>query len=339
MTVSIEKRQLIVNQCKKGKTSKEIADNLEVPLSTVNRILLLHKRTGDITPKVSPGRKRILTHRGERELLLTMRREPTTRPSTLVHSISLPKGTSISDRTVRRTLGRLGLRAARMKRKPGLTAAQRSARLKWALEYAKKPATFWDSVIFSDESSFHTHEAMRGRFVWRFAKEELAPPMVQPVAKFGGHKLQVWGCVTSKGVGWACSLPEGIDGATYKNILKEELQWTIDLYFPGFKGVLFQQDGAGPHRAKVVNDFFKRQKYPVLPWPAHSPDLSPIENLWPDLKKRLEVKHGVIAKAKLWEVVDAEWENTSKELCANLFQSMPDRLAAVIKARGGYTKY
>ena len=75
------------------------------------------------------------------------------------------------------------------------------------------------------------------------------------------------------------------------------------------------------------------------PWPAHSPDLSPIENLWADLKKRLEAKHGVIPKVKLWEVVDEEWEKTRKELCRNLFASMPDRLQAVIKAKGGYTKY
>ena len=77
----------------------------------------------------------------------------------------------------------------------------------------------------------------------------------------------------------------------------------------------------------------------MLPWPAHSPDLSPIENLWADLKKRLEENHGEIPRSRLWEVVDEEWEETSKEYRKNLFSSMPKRLAAVIKAKGGYTKY
>ena len=80
-------------------------------------------------------------------------------------------------------------------------------------------------------------------------------------------------------------------------------------------------------------------KYSVLPWPAHSPDLSPIENLWADMKKRLEVNHQEIPKAQLWEVVDNEWEKTSKEYCKKLFASMPDRLAAVIKSMPGYTRY
>jgi len=138
-----------------------------------------------------------------------------------------------------------------------LTSSQRQARLEWAKEYAQKPATFWDSVIFSDESSFHTHEALKGRFVWRFPHEELVPKMVQPVTKFGGHKVQVWGCLTSQGVGWACSLPEGLDSDTYIVILKNELRWTVDLDFKDFKGVVFQQDGwtsPGQGRPRVFQE-------------------------------------------------------------------------------------
>ena len=53
------------------------------------------------------------------------------------------------------------------------------------------------------------------------------------------------------------------------------------------------------------------------------------------MKKRLEENHGEIPKARLWEVVDDEWERTSADYCKRLFSSMPKRLAAVIKAKGG----
>jgi len=72
---------------------------------------------------------------------------------------------------------------------------------------------------------------------------------------------------------------EGLDAETYVVILQNELQWTIDFHFKEAKGVVFQQDGDGTHRAKVVQQHFKKQKYSLLPWPAHSPDLSPIENI------------------------------------------------------------
>lgn len=211
--------------------------------------------------------------------------------------------------------------------------------MEWAKEYAQKPANFWDSVIFSDESSFHLHQAMRGTYVWRFQNEDLKPGFVQETVKFGGGSLQVWGCLTSQGVGWPCSLPKGIDSDTYLGILREELKYTIDHYFKEFKGVIFQQDGASVHTAKVVKGYFRKQKYTVIPWPAHSPALSPIENLWGDLKRCLMEKHPEISKKNQWEVIEAEWESTPKEYCAKLLHSMPQRLQAVIAARGGYTKY
>jgi len=33
------------------------------------------------------------------------------------------------------------------------------------------------------------------------------------------------------------------------------------------------------------------------------------------------------------------WDNTPPEVCQNLIESMPRRLEAVIKAKGGHTKY
>lgn len=49
----------------------------------------------------------------------------------------------------------------------------------------------------------------------------------------------------------------------------------------------FQQDNARPHVARVVKDFMTQQKVDVLHWPAVSPDLSPIEHVWDEMKRRL----------------------------------------------------
>jgi len=154
MTVSTEIRTLIVKQHKKGKTPMEISDNLEVDLRTVQRIVKQYNETGDVTPKVSTGRHRLLSPRDERELLLTMRREPTTRPSTLRHTLS----TKVSARTVRRTLARCGIHPYRQRRKLRLTPAQRHARLEWALEYAKNLPPFGTQ---SSSAMSHLSTSMR----------------------------------------------------------------------------------------------------------------------------------------------------------------------------------
>ncbi|GFW17172.1 transposable element Tcb1 transposase [Trichonephila clavipes] len=46
-------------------------------------------------------------------------------------------------------------------------------------------------------------------------------------------------------------------------------------FLNGFPGAVFQQDNARPHTARVAQDFLR--DFQTLPWPAYSPDLSPVE--------------------------------------------------------------
>jgi hypothetical protein len=77
-----------------------------------------------------------------------------------------------------------------------------------------------------------------------------------------------------------------------------------------------------------------------MDWPAQSPDLNPIEHLWRHLKRKL-AEHEIPRKGilELWDRVEVEWNKIPPEVCQNLIESMPRRIEAVIKAKGGYTKY
>jgi hypothetical protein len=48
--------------------------------------------------------------------------------------------------------------------------------------------------------------------------------------------------------------------------------------------VTFQQDNA---ISRVVCDYLTQQNVDVLPWPAVSPDLSPIEHVWDEMERQL----------------------------------------------------
>ena len=55
----------------------------------------------------------------------------------------------------------------------------------------------------------------------------------------------------------------------------------------------------------------------------------------------LEEKAGTVPSRilKLWERIEKEWEDIPASQCHKLIESMPRRIEAVIKAKGGYTKY
>ncbi|GFW83303.1 transposable element Tcb1 transposase [Trichonephila clavipes] len=97
---------------------------------------------------------------------------------------------------------------------------------------------------------------------------------------------------------------------------------------------IFQQDNARLYTARMSQDF--PHTVTTLPWPTHSPDLSPIENTWDHLGWRV----GHPASLNELEVrLQQIWKEMSQDIIQNLYTSMPDRTASCIHARGGSTGY
>ena len=100
------------------------------------------------------------------------------------------------------------------------------------------------------------------------------------------------------------------------------------------------QDNARPHTAWVVREFLETEHINVLPWPAQSPDLNPIEHLWDSIGRRLfHQQMHLQTRQQLFNCLSDLWNNTTQMEIDNLISSMPNRCQAVINERGGHTTY
>ena len=100
----------------------------------------------------------------------------------------------------------------------------------------------------------------------------------------------------------------------------------------------FQHDNDPKHTAKRVKAFLEQKHVRVLEWPPQSPDLNPIEHMWDELERQ-RPHDPPSNKQQLKDTLQRTWNAIGQETCAKLVDSMPRRLLAVIKAKGGPTKY
>lgn len=145
--------------------------------------------------------------------------------------------------------------------------------------------------------------------------------------------------MSAHGVGEVYLCEGRMNSARYIEMLAQVLEPSIVKFYDwDSQQYLFQQDNAPCHKSKQVLKWFQDNEVKLLEWPPQSPDLSPIENLWRILKENIR-RHQVSSHAALREVILREWGLISPDLCNKLVCSMPRRVKAGIKAKGGAIKY
>lgn len=111
---------------------------------------------------------------------------------------------------------------------------------------------------------------------------------------------------------------------------------------------IFMHDGAPCHRTNDVLEFLDAEDIEVMSWPAQSPDLNPIENVWHILKVKFHNRFSdlrcTLSKSqnsieKYGSIIQEVWSEINPTVLSNLIRSMPGRIQAVIEAKGGAIDY
>lgn len=151
--------------------------------------------------------------------------------------------------------------------------------------------------------------------------------------------VMVWSIISGKGLGRLYVVEGTMRQDQYKRVLVTKLLPQLQEWFGNGRKV-FMQDGAPCHTAKSIKKILEEKRIPLLPWPGNSPDMNPIENVWECLKREL-AKETITTKVQLIERIVHHWNHNEKlkQIALNCIDSMPRRVAAIIEARGGLTKY
>jgi len=318
----------------------KIAEQTGKSKDSVRKIFGRVQKNNSFKEKTRSGRPRKLSERDRRIIISLLRKSKTKTVESIRKEASVHHNIDVSESTIRRAFRESGFVARVKRKKPFLTNEQKKKRLSWAKAHNTWTVEEWKNVIWSDESGFGLVWGEGREYNWSKDGDIWDDDSIIPTKKFGGGKIMIWGCMTYQGVGFSCKIDDILDSQLYCEILRHELIQTIKYYEMDISEVIYQHDNDPKHTANVSQETLDDLGITVMKWPAQSPDLNPIEQFWKLLKKSLREKKEIYAsKDELWEFLEKELEVINKDFCQKLISSMPQRVQAVIQAKGGYTKY
>jgi transposase len=302
---------------------------------TAQRLTPRHRNSGRRPAIAPPERQRLAAF---------VRRNTETRRMTataLAHTLWPDE--SIGEASVLTALRSMGIGRHLAYRKPPLSERAKQQRLQFALDHINWTYTEWQDIFFTDEAYFALGAGNLREWVWRDRHEAGHPDVINTRTR--RTSVMVWAGIhghhKSPLFFWDRSLHGTITAATYCEyiiplIVRERVQERRN----GIELIL-QQDNAPAHTAARTRQVLEFYELTTLQWPPYSPDLNPIENVWGAMKAWLARHYPIPSRRTdtIQQAVREAWDAVSQDTVERIIRSLPDRMRAVISARGGHTQW
>lgn len=314
-----------------GKLNKEIAAMIPCNEQTVSLWVSRWRDEHSVSDAERSGRPRCTDQQTDVAIEEYADENVNANPRDIVREMDLPT----SARTVRRRLDEVGLLGRVQLDEHAYTDENLRRRISFAEGYSRWAEDDWARVMFSDETHFYLGHHGR-EYVQRPVGAALDPKYTRKTERLKG-KVSLWGCICAGGLGHAELYVDSLDARRYQSILALNLASSAHQFWPCGQW-WFQQDNWSVHTAGTSQVWFHNHGIDLIDWPAWSPDLNPIENLWNDLKRRVYAHHArTMEELEHW--IGIEWAATDLEYISHICRNMPRRLQMLLDNEGHKISY
>ena len=334
--LSAECREIIIRLFSEGYKKVKIAKILDCTPKTVYRILKTFEETDRKTAKTRNGRKNSLSPRSLRKLVRLIKQFPRDNLKVITTKFNQSSFICISYKTVHRQLAKSNYVRRVLKKDARISGKNRKFRIFWCRNRSTWNFLDWRQWIFSDECQVVLNSDNKIR-IWRpkaqpYGFQQCLPKSQRKIS------VMIWACVTFHGVKCISKLTGKVDSRQYSDVLARALPNVIQ----SFCGdpYVFQQDNASIHTSAYTRQFFHLNNIQRSTWPAQSPDINIIENIWLHCKRELKKNTTPIQNAdQLFQKFSNLFHEYPQEKLENLYDSLPRRMREVVRMKGHMTKY
>ena len=132
-----------------------------------------------------------------------------------------------------------------------------------------------------------------------------------------------------------------VDGRMNSNIYQKILKDNLLPFLQRFHRLpwIFQQDNATNHVSRSTRSWFRGNNVNVMEWPAKSPNLNIMENVWGIRSREVYADcRQFNTVEELREAILCAWSNLTVEQLKSLYESLPKRMIQLLKRHGNVIK-
>ncbi|GFW41548.1 transposable element Tcb2 transposase [Trichonephila clavipes] len=329
----------ILENRREGPKITDVAREFDIAHSVVLRLWKSFKTTEMCSRRHGRGRVRSTPPAEDRYIVLSAKRNRRTTAQQVANQFLAASGKQISRKTVARRLRGGGLYARRPVVCVPLTRQHRTARLQWCREHHNWTEQDWACVLFSYEIRFSLSSDCKRQLIWRENGTAYRPENIQEKDRNPTCSIMVWAGIMINGRTRLHVVANGT--MTGQRYIDEVLLPHVRL-FRGAVGdkFVFMDGNATCHRTLAVQDCLDSEGIQRLVWPARSPDLNPIENVWDAFGRQVAGRNYPLTnKNTLIRALTEEWDKLPQKLIDNVVQSIVRRVECCITLHGGHIPY